>query len=180
MTNCKLIITGPVGAGKSTAIETLSNIATVRTDRLATDITSKRKAQTTIAMDYGVMKINETENIHLYGTPGQERFNFMWDILIENSIGLILLLDHTRQAAIHDMHFFLGSFRNFIDEKKLVIGVTHTDGKNATSINEYHDQLKSSGINPPIFEVDARSHIDMTTLVKALLYSIDPGIRAKV
>lgn len=180
MANYKLIISGPVGAGKTTAIETLSDIAPVRTDKLATDMTASRKPQTTVAMDYGVMKINDTENIHLYGTPGQERFNFMWDILTENGIGLILLLDHSRQAAIQDMHFYLEAFRNFIAENKVAIGITHTDGIKATSINAYHDQLKGSGLNPPIFEVDARSRLDMTTLVRALLYSIDPGLEGNV
>ena len=180
MANYKHIFAGPVGAGKTTAIETLSDIATVSTDKQATDMTAARKPQTTVAMDYGVMKISDTESIHLYGTPGQERFDFMWEILVENGIGLVLLLDNSRATAIQDMHFFLGAFRDFIAENKVVIGITHTDTHQSPSVSEYHAQLKSSGLNPPVFEVDARSREDMTTLVKALLYSIDPKLEDHV
>ncbi len=82
---------------KTTAIETLSDSAPVSTNQSATDMTRVRKAETTVAMDYGTMTLDAQEKIHLYGTPGQERFDFMWDILTSNGLGLILLLDNTRR-----------------------------------------------------------------------------------
>ena len=96
MEHHKIIFTGPVGAGKTTAINALSDIPTVRTDAAATDMAATRKKETTVALDYGVMAVSPSERIHLYGTPGQQRFDFMWDILTEGGIGLVLLLDNSR------------------------------------------------------------------------------------
>ena len=97
MINRKIIFTGPVGAGKTTAIASISDIKPIATDEYASDMTKSRKPQTTVAMDYGLIRLSDNERVHLYGTPGQERFDFMWDILTKGGIGLILLLDNTRQ-----------------------------------------------------------------------------------
>lgn len=83
MHNHKIIFTGPVGAGKTTAITSISDVPTLRTDEIASDMTKNRKSETTVAMDYGILNLGNGERVHLYGTPGQERFNFMWDILTE-------------------------------------------------------------------------------------------------
>ena len=58
-------------------------------------LANQRKLPPTVAMDYGVIRLDEDTKVHLYGTPGQERFNFMWEILSKGSMGLILLLDNT-------------------------------------------------------------------------------------
>lgn len=176
MANYKIIFTGPVGAGKTTAISSISDIPPVRTDEEASDMTRERKKNTTVAMDYGLIKINQTERIHLYGTPGQERFDFMWEILTEGGVGLILLLDNTRPNCFGDLHFFLDAFKEFITKTKVVIGITRTDMKNAPGIEDYHRELRSTGLKPAIFEVDARKKDDVLMLLKALLYSLDPGL----
>ena len=72
MSNHKIIFTGPVGAGKTTAIASISDVPPIRTDESASDMTKNRKNTTTVAMDYGVMNLDGIERIHLYGTPGQE------------------------------------------------------------------------------------------------------------
>jgi len=103
----KIIFTGPVGVGKTTAISALSDDPPVKTDARASDMTLVRKGHTTVAMDYGVIRLDEDTKVHLYGTPGQERFNFMWEILSKGSMGLILLLDNTRANPLKDLTFFL-------------------------------------------------------------------------
>jgi uncharacterized protein len=176
MNDYKIIFSGPVGAGKTTAIGAISDIAPVTTDELASDMTRSRKSGTTVAMDYGMLKLGADERIHLYGTPGQERFDFMWDILTRGGIGLILLLSNTRPDPFRDMHFFLNAFKAFIDETKVVIGVTQMDLAGKPTIDDYHLQLESSGVKTPIFEVDARMNKDVSLLVEALLYCLDPGL----
>jgi hypothetical protein len=176
MGNHKIIFTGPVGAGKTTAIASISDIPPLRTDESASDMTKNRKDATTVAMDYGVMKLDSTERIHLYGTPGQERFDFMWEILTEGGIGLVLLLNNSRPDPFQDMRFFLKSFDNFIDQTKVVIGITRTDEAVRPSIPDYHLQLTDRYKKIPIFEVDARVRRDVSLLVEALLYSLDPGL----
>jgi signal recognition particle receptor subunit beta len=173
----KIIFTGPVGAGKTTAIASLSDEPPIATDELATDMTRKKKGSTTVAMDYGVMHLAGGDKIHLYGTPGQERFDFMWDILSQGGIGLVLLLDNTRPDPFQDMRFFLDSFRDFINETRLVIGVTQMDLSLRPTLEDYHKHLAGTGLNPPVFEVDARVRRDVVLLVQALLYSLDPGLQ---
>lgn len=176
MSQYKIIFTGPVGAGKTTAIESISDTPPIKTDASASDMTKTKKASTTVAMDYGIMNLAGGEKIHLYGTPGQERFDFMWDILITGGIGLILLLDNTRADPFQDMKFFLDSFQKFIAETNVAIGVTQMDLSNKPTINDYHIQLQGMGIKPPVFSVDARVKNDVSLLVQSLLYSLDPGI----
>jgi uncharacterized protein len=177
MSQYKIIFTGPVGAGKTTAIAAISDVPPIKTDAAATDMTKNRKAATTVAMDYGVMNLGGGEKIHLYGTPGQERFDFMWEILITGGIGLILLLDNTRPDPFQDMKFFLEAFRKFIEDTSVAIGVTQMDLNNRHTIEDYHAQLKTLDLNPPLFAVDARKKHDVSLLVQSLMYTLDPGLQ---
>lgn len=176
MSNYKIIFTGPVGAGKTTAITSLSDIPVVGTDESASDMTVHRKQTTTVALDYGLMKLDAGERIHLYGTPGQERFDFMWDILTKGGIGLVLLLDNTRADPFQDMRFFINSFEDFITRTNLAIGITRMDLDQTPSMADYHSELSQLGIKPPIFEVDARKRNDINQLVEAMLFSLDPWL----
>ena len=173
MNDHKIIFTGPVGAGKSTAIASLSDIEPVATDELATDITRFRKTQTTVAMDYGLLKLDGGETVHIYGTPGQERFNFMWDILTTGGIGLILLINNARPAPFKDMAFFLTAFEEFIGCSALAIGVTQMDVSRSPTLDDYYSELPGAYAGTPIFEVDARSKNDVVILVESLLFSLD-------
>jgi signal recognition particle receptor subunit beta len=179
MSHYKIIFTGPVGAGKTTAIDSISDTPPIRTDAAASDMTKNRKAATTVAMDYGVMKLDDGEKVHLYGTPGQERFNFMWDILIDGGIGLILLLDNTRADPFKDLHFFLDSFSEFISNSSVAIGVTQMDLSSKPTINDYHKQLQGMDLKPAIFSVDARVKNDVSLLVQALLFSLEPDLKGE-
>ena len=176
MSDFKIIFAGPVGSGKTTAIATLSDEAPVCTNEGASDMTRVRKSQTTVAMDYGTMSLEGSEKIHLYGTPGQERFDFMWDILSKNGLGLILLLDSTRRDPLNDMSFFLDSFKDYINDTAVAIGITQTDIVPLLRMDKYHRKMKELGFKGAIFEVDARNFNDMSHLVQALLFTIDPGL----
>ncbi|MEH6457575.1 MAG: ATP/GTP-binding protein [Cocleimonas sp.] len=178
MSNKKIIFTGPVGAGKTTAIQTMSDIPIVSTNEEASDMTKDRKPQTTVAMDYGRINIGTKEKIHLYGTPGQERFSFMWDILTKGALGLILLLDNSRDNPQQDLKFYTNAFKEFIDKGDLIIGVTRMDEVSSPSIQDYRTWLEELSISAPVFTVDAREKQDISSLVQALLYSLDPGIAA--
>ncbi|MEX8493091.1 ATP/GTP-binding protein [Sphaerotilus sp.] len=175
-TDHKIIFTGPVGAGKTTAIASISDIEPIRTDEHASDMTQKRKSATTVAMDYGMIRLGPKEKVHLYGTPGQERFDFMWDILTKGGIGLVLLLDNTRPTPFEDMRFYIKAFKEFIDGTRLVIGVTQMDARRTPTIDEYVRQLAELDVSAPIFEVDARQRTDVSTLIEALLLQIDPTL----
>jgi len=174
--NRKIIFTGPVGAGKTTAIDSISDIGIITTDEDASDMTKSRKRNTTVAMDYGLIKLSNNERVHLYGTPGQERFDFMWDILTKGGIGLILLLDNTRPDPYRDLKFYSHSFRDFIAEQQLVIGITRMDIQRSPNVQDYREWAAQLSLDAPIFEVDARVRDDVSMLIQSLLLSLDPGV----
>jgi len=181
----KIVFTGPVGVGKTSAIAALSDVPIISTDARASDMTINRKGHTTVAMDYGILNLEGGGKVHLYGTPGQERFDFMWEILTTGGLGLILMLDNTRPNPKKDMQFFLHAFRDYLVDVPTVIGISKTDLQARPSPRDYADMLPEVTADlrmlnpvPPIFEVDGRNKEDVKNLVLALLYSIDPGIGA--
>ena len=97
MQRLKIVFSGPMGAGKTQAIATLSDISVVSTEVKNTDLHINAKALTTVGMDYGEMTLEDGVSIGLYGTPGQERFNFIWPILSQGAMGVIILIDHAAQ-----------------------------------------------------------------------------------
>lgn len=176
----KIVFAGPVGVGKTTAIATLSDTPILRTDAQASDMTRGRKGATTVAMDFGVMNLSDTERIHLYGMPGQERFDFMWDILTKGALGLVLLLDNSRREPFDDLDFYLHAFRDLVATSPIAIGINFMDGHPVPSLEDYHAHLArkhgAETLRPPVFEVDARDAQDVGLLIEALLLSIDPGV----
>jgi signal recognition particle receptor subunit beta len=169
----KLIFTGPMGAGKTTAISAISEVPPIRTDVKTTDAEGKaRKETTTVALDYGFITLDDGNRIHLYGTPGQERFDFMWTILTQGGIGLVLMLDNARPAPLDDLVFYLDAFKDFIAQTSVVIGVTRMDLSREVDLDDYRNKLFERGQIYPVFEVDAREANDVKILIHALLASL--------
>lgn len=107
--NFKLVVTGPFAAGKTTFIESVSEIPVVSTETAATD-GSDVKDHTTVTMDFGKISVDDADlmmELYLFGTPGQARFDFMWDILSRGMLGYVLLVDASRPetwSAAADIH----------------------------------------------------------------------------
>lgn len=176
--NYKVIITGPVGSGKTTAVNSLTDKDAVLTDAVVSDsdqITKKRKRTTTVAMDYDVVRLNDEHMVHVYGTPGQERFDFMWDILSQGAHGVILLLDNTRNYPFRDLKYYINHFSKLIKASRLIIGITRFDLKKEPPISAYHHWLTTLGIEAEIIPIDAREKADVTTLFHKLLDIPNPN-----
>lgn len=122
-----------------------------------------------------MIKLGDEERVHLYGTPGQERFSFMWDILTEGGIGLVLLLDNSRKDPQQDLKFYTHAFRDFIQAQQLVVGITRMDTHRVPAVNDYRQWLDQLKIKAPVFEIDARQRDDVSLLVQAMLISLAPG-----
>jgi uncharacterized protein len=177
----KIIFAGPVGSGKTTSISSVSDIMVVGTEAKASDEVSLRKANTTVAMDYGVLNLEGGMKVHLYGTPGQTRFDFMWEILSQGAMGFVILIDSLRSDPLADLDTYLKAFSKSIAgcSNAVVIGITRTEenpqaGRLTVRIHERLQELK---FNIPIFEVDGRRREDVKQLLLALLSLIDPTTR---
>ncbi len=90
----KIVVSGPFSAGKTLFVKTISDIPIVTTERKISVREKGVKAQTTVAMDYGRVALGD-DILHLTGTPGQARFDFMWEILSREMHGLVLVVDAT-------------------------------------------------------------------------------------
>ena len=171
----KIVFIGPVGAGKTAAIQALSDIEVVSTEAKASDEVRHRKAQTTVAMDYGVLNLTGGGRVRLYGTPGQQRFDFMWDILSERALGVVLLLDASAGDVRADLRSYTTAFRAVIQRTALVVGLTHCNSEGERVLRPaVVAELQRQGLPGVVFSVDARLRSDMTTLVRALIYCLDP------
>ena len=128
----KIVVTGPVGAGKSTLIRTLAKGGYVDTDARATEDIGKKT--TTVAMDHAVIDVEGTP-LHVFGTPGQERFDYMWEILAEGALGTLLLVRADRPG---DLPKARQIFEFILSQSEIpyVVGVTHTDAEEAWAPEE--------------------------------------------
>ena len=172
----KIVISGPVGAGKSTAIAALSDIPPVVTDAAPSDDVATLKSTTTVALDYGIINLGDGNKIHLYGTPGQRRFDFMWDIMLNGALGLILLINNNTSDPLGDFKLFLDMFSESLSKIPFCVGITHLDESQDIMLPDYHMILNEQGHIVPLFSVDARSSQDMNTLLMAMLGMIEPTI----
>ena len=171
----KLIVAGPVGAGKTEAIRSLSDKDILTTEEMASDDVRFIKRTTTVAMDYGVMKLDSGETVRIYGTPGQRRFDFMWEILSENALGLILLLNATDADPFDDLDYYLDKFMPLINSSALVVGVTHAEDIPWDLHERLSEYVVNKGVTANVILVDARKREDMLELVKSLIYMIVSG-----
>lgn len=137
-TPIKLVVAGPVGAGKTTFIQLLSEIDVVETEEIATEAIGKKT--TTVAMDFGSMTI-EGQPIHLFGTPGQERFNFMWDVLCEGAHGLLFLVAGNKPEDFSHARRILEFITSQVPIPFLV-GVTRLDLDRVWSPGDVADYLE--------------------------------------
>lgn len=178
----KIIFAGPVGSGKTTSISSVSDIMVVGTEAKASDEVAMRKANTTVAMDYGILNLEGGEKVHLYGTPGQERFSFMWEILSEGAMGFVILIDSLRPDPLADLDAYMRAFAGSISKSgdAVVIGVTRTEeNRQPGLLGRLHDKLETFELNIPVFEVDGRKREDVKQLLMALLSLLDPTTSRK-
>lgn len=165
----KIIITGPVGAGKTTAINALTDDSAIKTDVAVSDkTTSLRKSTTTVALDYGIVKIG-SDIAHVYGTPGQERFHFMWDIISKGAHGLIILIDNSRNYPLRDVKYYVKEFSDLIKDVPLILAVTRYDQYKQPSLGSYQSWADKEGLNALVVKADPREKNQVERIVAELV-----------
>ena len=93
----KIVFTGPVGSGKTSAVETISEVPVVQTEVVPTDNLRQNKSNNN---GYGLWRttVDDEQTLAIYGTPGQTRFAYMWDILSKDALGIIILVSNRRES----------------------------------------------------------------------------------
>lgn len=176
MSEIKIVFTGSSGAGKTSAIAAISEVPIIHTDVHTNDMTSSlRRSTTTVAMDYGELTLENGQKLRLYGTPGQQRFDYMWKILVKGALGIIILIDNAGSDPVGDLARYIDNFREFIKETSAVVGITRMDISPAPELQVYYDYLQEHGIQLPLFPVDARSRQSIAMLVQALVAMLEFG-----
>ncbi len=170
----KILVTGSMGSGKTTILNTLSDRPPIATDVETSGLDDIAKETTTVALDFGVIKLGE-EEVHVYGTPGQARFSFMWEILAQGALGVIILVDASLENPLDDLDLFLDSFSESLTQSPIVIGLTKTDIATEFNTRKISRHLKRKGLKLPCFSVDAREKQQVLLLLNAMLSMIEAG-----
>lgn len=170
-----ILFAGPMGAGKTTAIRSLSEIDVVSTEAANTDRGTVDKATTTVALDYGEIDLDGIEKVRLYGIPGQRRFDFMWQILKERARGMLLLINNDSPDPIAEMLEFLTEFEDLYQRGGVVIGISRTDIAAQPTVTDYASALGVARpeLVVPIFTVDPRSTEEMRMMLMTLIINIE-------
>jgi small GTP-binding protein len=176
-TAVKIVVTGPFAAGKTTLIRTISEITVLSTEKDITDETRSRKSETTVAMDFGRITIDRDLVLYLFGTPGQERFDFMWEILGEGMLGYIVLLDTTRPESVEEARGILDAFRRMASVP-FVVALNRADGLDPAEEARVRDVLEIDA-DVPVVPCDAVDRESVKAVLLALLYAVVDSLDAQ-
>ncbi|MFW2078365.1 ATP/GTP-binding protein [Acinetobacter sp. ULE_I010] len=167
----KIVFAGSMGAGKTEAIKSLSEVPVLATEAFNTDDLSHKKLNTTVGIDYGEVTLDDGSKIGLYGTPGQGRFDFMWGVICKGAIGTILLIDHSLKMPLEELDYYLNIFKQY--GENIVIGITHIDDDMNKSTHQYRQWLMDRNLSFPVFFIDARKKSDVLLLLETLITSLE-------
>jgi signal recognition particle receptor subunit beta len=173
----KVVVTGPFAAGKTTLIRTISEITVLSTERGITDSTRKRKAETTVAMDFGRITIDRDLVLYLFGTPGQDRFDFMWEILGEGMIGYLLLVDAEREDSVQEAAGILEAFRSMA-RVPYVVGLNRAAADDNALVDSVRTRLEIPA-DVAILPCDATDKESVKNVLLALLYAVLDEVEAE-
>jgi uncharacterized protein len=170
-----ILFAGPMGAGKTTAIRSLSEIEVVLTEAVNSDRETVDKPTTTVALDYGEITLGHDDKVRLYGIPGQRRFDFMWEILKDRAVGMVLLINNDAADPMGQLREFLDYFADLYTRGGIVVAVTRSDVARTPKLVEYSDAIAAH--NPdmviPVFSVDARNTEQMRTTLMTLILNVE-------
>jgi len=141
MQTVKMVVTGPFNAGKTEFIQTVSEIDVVSTERKISTEAARIKEATTVAMDFGRITVDKELVLYLFGTPGQKRFDFMWEILSEGMLGFIVMVDSTRPETFREARSILETFRAYAPTP-YVVAANKQDLEDAWDIDDMRIALR--------------------------------------
>lgn len=170
MQTVKMVVTGPFSAGKTQFIRSISEIDVVATERKITSDSERIKDETTVAMDFGRITVDEDLVLYLFGTPGQKRFDFMWEILSEGMLGFVVLIDSARPETFREAKRILEVFRGYAPTP-YVVAANKQDHEDAWSPEDLRIALKIDR-DIKVLSLVATEKESVKDVLLELLYSI--------
>lgn len=176
MDEFKILFAGPTGAGKTTAINTVSDVSVVSTEvpRSSLDTESEKsqlipKNTVTIGIDYGEFSFDDNTRVRLYGVPGQLRFEFLWELIHKGASGTIILFDITSNAFADEIDFFINRFHEVLLTDKCIIGISKYSDEYSPRVTELLDLMGKYKVDVPVIAVDIRNKEDVLKLLTMLV-----------
>jgi uncharacterized protein len=169
----KIAFIGSVGCGKTTIINQLSSVDTVNTDvKSSVDI---GKELTTVGIDYGHVALGDDISLGLYGVPGQRRFSFIWDHVMDGLWGVVILVKHDDTESLNELTYLIEYF-NVTRSTPCVIGISHSEAVDDDSFRRrVIDVIMAMNLNFPVYRVDSRSNQSATLIMQSLIALGDVG-----
>jgi signal recognition particle receptor subunit beta len=166
-----MVVTGPFSAGKTEFIRSVSEIDVVSTERKISSEGEKAvKQATTVAMDFGRITVDEDLVLYLFGTPGQKRFDFMWEILSEGMLGFIVMVDSTRPETFREARSILETFRAYAPTP-YVVSANKQDRTDAWDLDDMRHALRLDS-KVKLLPCVATDRDTVKNVLLELLYSI--------
>jgi signal recognition particle receptor subunit beta len=171
LTPVKIVVAGGFGVGKTTFVGAISEIEPLRSEAIITDASSGvdelavdgNKTETTVAMDFGRISLKHRLVLYLFGTPGQDRFHFMWDELARGAIGAVVLVDTRNiEACFAAVDFFERRGTPF------VVAINTFHGRRVHDPDLVREALRI-GPEIPIVHCDARVRVDVQKVLVAVV-----------
>jgi len=170
MQTVKMVVTGPFNSGKTQFIRTVSEIEVVATERRISAEAEKVKDFTTVAMDFGRITVDNDLVLYLFGTPGQKRFDFMWEILSEGMLGFVVMVDSSRPETFREAKSILETFRAYAPTP-YVVAANKQDVDDAWALDDLRIALRLDG-SVKLLSCVATEKESVKAVLLELLYSI--------
>jgi small GTP-binding protein len=172
MQTVKMVITGPFSAGKTEFIRSISEIDVVSTDEGISEESAEfgTKSTTTVAMDFGRITVDDDLVLYLFGTPGQRRFDFMWEILAEGMLGFVVMVDSAKPETFREAKSILETFRAYAPTP-YVVAANKQDHPDAWTPDDLRIALRIEE-NVKLLPCIATNKESVKNVLLELLYSI--------
>jgi hypothetical protein len=170
MQTVKMVVTGPFNSGKTAFIQSVSEIDVVSTERKISSEAERIKETTTVAMDFGRITVDDDLVLYLFGTPGQKRFDFMWEILSEGMLGFVVMVDSARPETFREARGILQTFRAYAPTP-YVVAANKQDQDDAWEVDDLRIALNLDS-KVKMLPCVAKDKDTVKNVLLELLYSI--------